>query len=67
MSDIFHIWSRPDLSVLRSINDVVVFVRAASQYGIDSRKLLAGSGNSGCRLTELLVRFPADTKLAWTR
>jgi AraC-like DNA-binding protein len=44
MNDKFHTRSRPDLSVLRSINDVTVFVRAARQYGIDSRELLAGSG-----------------------
>jgi len=44
MNDKFHIRSRPDLCVLRSINDVAVFVRAARQYGIDSRELLAGSG-----------------------
>jgi AraC-like DNA-binding protein len=44
MNDKFHILSRPDLCVLRPINDVAVFVRAAHQYGIDSRELLAGSG-----------------------
>jgi AraC-like DNA-binding protein len=44
MNDKFHIRSRPDLCILRSINDVAVFVRAARQYGIDSHELLAGSG-----------------------
>jgi AraC-like DNA-binding protein len=44
MNDKFHIRSRPDLCVLRSINDVAVFVRAARHYGIDARELLAGSG-----------------------
>jgi len=44
MKEKFHIRSRPDLCVLRSINDVAVFVRAANQYGIDSSELLAGSG-----------------------
>ncbi len=44
MNDKFHIRSRPDLCILRPINDVAVFVRTASQYGIGSRELLSGSG-----------------------
>ncbi|MDI6742062.1 MAG: AraC family transcriptional regulator [Smithella sp.] len=44
MSGKFRIKSKGSLSVLRSINNVVVFVRAARQFGIDPLKILAGSG-----------------------
>ena len=44
MSEKFHIKSKGTLSVLRSINNVAVFVRAARQYGIDPQQILAGSG-----------------------
>lgn len=44
MSEKFRIKSKGTLSVLRSINNVAVFARAARQFGIDPRHLLAGSG-----------------------
>jgi AraC-like DNA-binding protein len=44
MSEKFHIKSKGTLSVLRPINNVAVFVRAAGEYGIDPEKILAGSG-----------------------
>jgi len=44
MSEKFHIISKGTLSVLRPINNVAVFVRAAGEYGIDPEKILAGSG-----------------------
>ena len=44
MSEKFRIRSKGTLSVLRSINDVAVFVRVAAEYGINSNEILAGSG-----------------------
>ncbi len=44
MSKRFHIKSNGTLSVLRPINNVAVFVRAATEYGIHTRDILAGSG-----------------------
>lgn len=44
MSGKIHITSRDTLSVLRPINNVAVFVRAARQFGIDPQQILAGSG-----------------------
>jgi AraC-like DNA-binding protein len=44
MSEKFHIRSKSSLSVLRSINNVAVFVRAAGEYGINPKDILAGSG-----------------------
>lgn len=44
MSEKFHIKSKGTLSVLRPINNVAVFVRAARQFGIDPHQLLVGSG-----------------------
>jgi AraC-like DNA-binding protein len=44
MSEKFHIRSKSSLGVLRSINNVAVFVRVAGEYGIDPQKILAGSG-----------------------
>lgn len=50
MGEKFHIKSKGTLSVLRPINNVAVFVRAAGEYGIDPQKILAGSG---IRMSEL--------------
>ncbi|KQC09134.1 MAG: hypothetical protein APR62_03150 [Smithella sp. SDB] len=50
MSEKIHIKSKGSLSVLRPINNVAVFVRAAGEYGIDQKKILAGSG---IKLSEL--------------
>lgn len=44
MSEKFHIKSKGVLSILRSINNVVVFVRVAGEYGIAPKEVLAGSG-----------------------
>jgi AraC-like DNA-binding protein len=44
VSDKFHIKSKGSLSVLRSINNVAVFVRVAVEYGINPKEILAGSG-----------------------
>ncbi len=44
MSEKFHIKSKGALSVLRPINNVAVFVRAAAEYGINPKDILAGSG-----------------------
>ena len=43
MSEKFRIRSKGTLSVLRSINDVAVFVRVAAEYGINPKEILAGS------------------------
>ena len=44
MGEKFHIKSKGTLSVLRSINNVAVFVNAAGEYGINPKDILAGSG-----------------------
>ncbi|MBN1470181.1 MAG: AraC family transcriptional regulator, partial [Syntrophaceae bacterium] len=44
MSEKIHIKSKGALSVLRPINNVAVFVRAAAEYGINPKDILAGSG-----------------------
>ena len=44
MNEKFHIKSKGSLSVLRSINNVAVFVRVAGEYGINPKEILAGSG-----------------------
>jgi AraC-like DNA-binding protein len=44
MSEKIHIKSKGSLSVLRSINNVAVFVHAAGEYGINPKDILAGSG-----------------------
>jgi AraC-like DNA-binding protein len=54
MSGKFRIKSKGSLSVLRSINNVAVFVRAARHFGIDPRKILAGSGIEMWELDEPL-------------
>lgn len=54
MSGKFHIKSKGTLSVLRPINNVVVFVRAARQFGIEPFQILAGSGIEMWELDEPL-------------
>lgn len=54
MREKFHLRSKGVLSVLRSINNVAVFVRAARQFGIDSHQLLEGSGIEMWELDEPL-------------
>lgn len=44
MSEKIHIKSKGTLSVLRPINNVAVFVRAAEEYGINPKDILVGSG-----------------------
>ena len=44
MSEKLHIRSKGSLSVLRSINNVAVFINAAGEYGINPKDILAGSG-----------------------
>jgi len=44
MSEKIHIKSKSALSLLRPINNVAVFVRAAAEYGINPKDILAGSG-----------------------
>jgi AraC-like DNA-binding protein len=44
MSEKLHIKSKGTLSVLRSINNVAVFVHAAGEYGVNPKDILAGSG-----------------------
>ncbi|MCX5849129.1 MAG: AraC family transcriptional regulator, partial [Deltaproteobacteria bacterium] len=44
MSEKFHIRSRADLPVYRSINNVATLMSLADKYGIDARALLSGSG-----------------------
>lgn len=54
MSGKFRIKSKGNLSVFRPINNVAVFVRAARQFGIDPRQILAGSGIKMWELDEPL-------------
>jgi hypothetical protein len=44
MSEKIRIRSKSSLSVLRSINNVAVFVHVAGEYGINPKDILAGSG-----------------------
>ena len=52
MSGKIHIKSKGTLSVLRSINNVAVFVRFAGEYGIKPKEILAGSGIEIGELTD---------------
>ena len=52
MSEKLHIRSKGSLSVLRSINNVAVFVNAAGEYGINPKDILAGSG---IKMSEIMV------------
>lgn len=54
MSGKFHLKSKGILSVLRPINNVAVFVRAARQFGIDPYQILSGSGIEMWELDEPL-------------
>jgi AraC-like DNA-binding protein len=54
MSEKIHLKSKAGLSVQRPINNVAVFVRAAQQYGIDPREILAGSGITMSELNDPL-------------
>lgn len=44
MSEKFRIKSKGTLSILRPINNVAVFVRAAAEYGMNPKDILSGSG-----------------------
>jgi len=44
MREKIHLRSKGTLGVLRTINNVAVFVRAGRQFGLDPRQILAGSG-----------------------